>query len=115
MDEPVKIRGRWKVWLLFLFLLVGLGVGIWGTLRAVMPEKGVYRVTGVFKERWGETMILVQHEPVPGLMETMEFMSFFVESKELLDNAKLSKGDRVRFVIKQVPDKLLIVKLEKLQ
>lgn len=115
MDAPVRPRGRWKVWVLFLVLLAGLAVGIWGTLRAVMPEKGVYRVTGVFKERWGETMILVQHDPVPGLMETMEFMSFFVESKELLDSAKLSKGDRVRFLIKQIPDKLLVVKIEKLQ
>lgn len=110
----MRRAGSWKVWVLFLFLLVGLGVGIWGTLRAVMPEKGVYRVTGVYKDRWGETMILVRHEPVPGLMETMEFMSFFVESKELLDGAKLNKGDRIRFTIKQVPDKLLIVKIEKL-
>lgn len=112
--------------MLFLFLVAGLGVGIWGTLRAVMPkrvvtlepgvmlEPGVYRVTGVYKERWGETMILVQHGPVPGLMETMEFMSFFVESKELLDAAKLDKGDRIRFTIKQVPDKLLVTKIEKL-
>lgn len=126
MGETTRPRGRWKVWVLFLVLLAGLGVGIWGTLRALKPEPGglepgvmlepgSYRVTGVYKERWGETMILVQHGPVPGLMETMDFMSFFVESKELLDNAKLQKGDRVRFVIKQIPDKLLIVKLEKIQ
>jgi hypothetical protein len=111
----MRRAGSWKVWVLFLFLLAGLGVGIWGTLRAVLPEKGVYRVTGVYKDRWGETMILVQHDPVPGLMETMDFMSFFVESKELLDGAKLNKGDRVRFTIKQVPDRLLIVKIEKIQ
>lgn len=127
MGEPARTRGRWKVWALFLVLLAGLAVGIWGTFRAMAPkpgtgleagvmlEPGTYRVNGVFKERWGETMILVQHGPVPGVMDTMDFMSFFVESKELLDNAKLEKGDRVRFVIKQIPDKLLIVKIEKLQ
>ena len=127
MGEAGRPRGRWKVWALFLFLVAGLGVGVWGTFRAIQPEPdaglepgvmlepGIYRATGIFKDRWGETMILIQHGPVPGLMDTMEFMSFFVESKELLDNAKLSKGDRVRFVIKQIPDKLLIVKIEKIQ
>jgi Cu/Ag efflux protein CusF len=115
MDAQARPKGRWKVWLLFLLLLVGLAVGVWGTLRAVMPEKGVYRVTGVYKDRWGATMILVQHDPVPGLMETMEFMSFFVESKELLDNANLQKGDRIRFVIRQIPDRLLITKIEKVR
>jgi len=122
----MRRAGSWKVWLLFLVLLAGLGVGIWGTLRAMIPkpgvlepgvmiEPGIYRATGIFKDRWGETMILVQHGPVPGLMETMEFMSFFVESKELLDAAQLNKGDRVRFTIKQVPDKLLITKIEKVR
>ena len=114
MEATMRRAGSWKVWVLFLFLLVGLAVGIWGTLRAVVTEKGVYRVTVVYKDRWGETMILVQHEPVPGLMETMEFMSFFAESKELLDSAGLNKGDRIRFTIKQIPDKLLITKIEKL-
>ena len=115
MNETIRPRGRWKVWALFLVLLVGLGVGVWGTFRAVFPEKGVYRATGVYKDRWGETMILVQHEPVPGLMETMEMMSFFTESKELIDNAKIEKGDRIRFTIRQVPGKLLVTKIEKIQ
>ena len=111
MDAKVRPRGRWKVWLLFLALLAGLAVGIW----AVMP-KSTYRVTGVYKERWGETMILVQHDPVPALdMKAMELMSFFVESKELIDSAKLTPGDRVRIVIRQIPDKLLVVKIEKIQ
>lgn len=111
-NKPTPLRRRWKVWALFLLLLVGLAAGIWGTFRT---EPGTYRATGVFKERWGQTMILVQHDPVPGLMETMEFMSFFVESKEMLDRADLKPGDRVRFVIKQVPDKLLVVKIEKVR
>lgn len=115
MNETARRRGSWKVWLLFLVLLVGLGAGIWGTLKAVMPEKGVYRVTGVFTERWGQTMILVKHDPVPGLMDSMDFMSFFVESKELLDQAALTPGDRIRFTIRQIPDRLLIVKIEKIQ
>lgn len=59
-------------------------------------------------------MILVRHDAVPGLMDEMSSMAFFAESKELLDRAALKPGDRVRFTIKQLPDKLLVVRLQKL-
>lgn len=60
-------------------------------------------------------MILVRHEAVPGLMDEMSSMAFFVESKELLDRADLKPGDRVRFTIRQVPDRLLVVEIQKIQ
>jgi Cu/Ag efflux protein CusF len=100
---------------LFVVLVLGFALGIWGTYRAVYPEKGVQRLTAVFQARTGDTAILVGHEAVPALsMGSMELMAFDVESKALLDQAGLKPGDRVRLTIRQVPDRLLVVKIEKL-
>src|SRR3970282_1892153 len=55
----------WKVVALFVVLLLGFALGIWGTYRAVYPEKGVHRLTAVFQARAGETAILVRHEAAP--------------------------------------------------
>ena len=101
--------------LLFVVLLIGFAAGIWKSYRDVFPGRDLYRVTGVFEDRWGETMILVKHEAVPGLMEEMAFMAFIVESRELLDRAALHRGDRVRFTIRQLPDKLLVVGIKKIR
>jgi len=57
-------------------------------------------------------MILVKHDAVPGLMEEMSSMAFLAESKELLDRAALRPGDRVRFTIRSLPDKLLVVEIQ---
>lgn len=81
----------------------------------MFPGKGLYRVTGVFESRAGETMILVKHDVVPGLMEEMTSMALFVESRELLDRAALKPGDRVRFTIHQEPDRLLVVEIQKIR
>ena len=106
---------RWVAPLLFVVLLAGFAAGIWGSYRAVFPAKGLYRVTGVVESRAGDTMVLVRHDAVPGLMEEMPSMAFFVESKELLDQADLRPGDRVRFTIRQVPDRLLVVEIQKVR
>ena len=106
---------RWVAPLLFAVLLTGFAAGIWGSYRAVFPAKGLYRVTGVFQSRAGDTMILVRHDAVSGLMDEMASMAFFVESKDLLDRAALKPGDRVRFTIRQVPDRLLVVEIQKIQ
>ncbi len=100
---------RWQAPLLYILLLIGLGTGIWGTYRAVFPAPGLYRVMGVFEERVGDTMILVRHDAVPGLMGEMKSMMFFAESREVIDRAKLLKGDRIRFTLRQTPDKLLVI------
>lgn len=72
-------------------------------------------MTGVFEDRGGETMILVRHDAVPGLMEEMSAMALFAESKELLDRAALRRGDRVRFTVRPLPDKLLVIEIRKLR
>ena len=106
---------RWAVPVLFVLLLAGFAAGIWGSYRELFPARGLYRVTGVFEDRWGETMILVKHEAVPGLMEEMDSMAFFAESKELLDRAALHRGDRARFTIRQLPDRLLVIEIQKIR
>ena len=105
----------WKVVALFVVLLLGFALGIWGTYRAVYPEKGVHRLTAVFQSRAGDTAILVGHEAAPALaMGEMELMAFDLESKTLLDQAGLKPGDRVRLTIRQTPDRLLVVRIDRL-
>ena len=106
---------RWAVPVLFTLLLVGFAAGIWGTYREAFPARGLYRVTGVFESRGGETMMLVRHDAVPGLMPEMRSMVFVAESKELLDTAALHTGDRVRLTVRQIPDHLLVVEIRKLR
>ena len=116
MGQSPASSGRWKVVALFVVLLLGFALGIWGTYRAVYPEKGVHRLTAVFQARAGDTAILVGHEAIPVLsMGSMELMAFDVESKALLDQAGLEPGDRVRFTIRQTADRLLVVKIDKLR
>jgi hypothetical protein len=106
---------RWTVPVLFIVLLVAFAAGIWGSYREVFPGRGLYRVTGIFEERWGETLILVRHEAIHGLMDEMNSMAFLAESKELLDRAALRRGDHVRFTIRQFPEKLLVVEIHKIR
>lgn len=109
--------GRLKVVALFVFLVAAFALGIWGSYRAVYPEKGVHRLTAVYQARAGETSILVGHEAIPVLgMGQMELMAFNVESKALLDALTLKPGDSVRLTIRQTaPDRLLVIRLDKLQ
>jgi hypothetical protein len=107
---------RWAVPVLFIVLLAGFAAGIWGTYRGAFPARGLYRITGVVEDRSGDTMILVKHDLVPGLMPEMQLMALFAESKELLDRAALRPGDRVRFTVRAFPDgRLLVVEIRKLR
>lgn len=99
----------WVVPLLFVVLLAGFAAGIWGTYRDSFPGKGLYRVTGLFESRVGESMMLVKHDVVPGLMPEMKLMAFVAESRELLDRASLQPGDRIRFTVRRLPDDTLVV------
>lgn len=96
-------------------LLVAFAAGIWGNYREAFPGRGLYRVSGVFEARWGETGMLVRHEAVPGVMDEMASMSLSAESKSLLDEAGLRRGDRVRLTIRQItPDAPQVVEIVKL-
>lgn len=72
-------------------------------------------MTGVYAARAGDQMILVRHEAVAGLMDDMESMLFFTESREMIDRAGLVPGDRVWLTVRKTPDRLLIVEIRKIK
>jgi hypothetical protein len=110
----VRRTPRWAAPLLFGLLLAGFAAGIWASYRDAFPGRGLYRTTGVFETRLGETMILVRHEAIPGLMDRMESMALIVESPALIDRAALRRGERVRLTIRETPQALLVVEIQKL-
>ena len=57
-------------------------------------------------------VIVLRHEPIPGLMDQSMYMPFLVASVELLDGLRV--GDRIAFAIKETPDALLIVGIGRL-
>jgi len=99
---------------LFAVLFTGFAAAIWANYRAIYPARGLYRVSGVVQSRASDTLLLVKHEAVPGLMDEMGSMAFLVESKDVLDRADLHPGDRVRLTVRQAPDTLLVVEIKKL-
>jgi hypothetical protein len=109
---------RWAAPLLFSVLLAALAAGIWGSYREIFPAKGLHRVTGIFQSRAADTLILVRHDAVPGLMEEMTSMAFFSDSREFLDAVDLHPGERIRLTVRQAPgerDKLVVVEIVKIR
>ena len=109
---------HWAAPVLFTVLLAGLAAGIWGSYREIFPAKGLHRVTGVFQSRAGDTLILVRHDAVTGLMDEMTSMAVFSDSREFLDAADLHPGDRIRLTVRQAPgerDKLVVVEIAKIR
>ena len=56
-------------------------------------------------------VIVLQHEPIPGLMEESMTMPFIAASTALFRNHYT--GERVTFGLKEVPDALLVISIEK--
>lgn len=81
----------------------------------MFPARGLYRVTGVFEARSGDTLMLVKHDVVPGFMDEMLSMALFAESPALLDAAGLERGDRVRLTVRQEKDRLVAVEILKIR
>jgi hypothetical protein len=106
---------RWPVPLLFVLLLAGFAAGIWGSYREAYPGKGLFRVTGVFDGRGADTLILVSHDAAPGVMDEMTKMAFYAETRDMVDEAGLRLGDRVRLTVRQLPDRYLVVEIRKIQ
>jgi hypothetical protein len=115
-SSHLALTPRWAVPVLFVVLLVGFAAGLWGTYRDTFPAKGLYRVTGVFESRWGDTMMLVRHDVVRGLMPEMKSMALLAQSRELLDRAALQPGVRVRLTVRRLSDDtLMVVEIRKLR
>ena len=106
---------RWAAPTLFCLLLVGFAAGIRGSYRAVFLGRGLYRVSGIFQSRSGDTLFLVAHEQVPGLMAPMGSMAFVADSKKLLDRAALAPGDRIRLAVRQSSGELRAMAIEKVR
>jgi hypothetical protein len=111
---PAQGGRPWLVPALYVLLLVTFAAGIWGSYRAIFPGRDLYRATGVLVARPGDTMILVRHEAVSGLMDPMQSMVFVAESREVIDRAKINPGDRLRFTIKTTPDRLVVIDIQKI-
>ena len=56
-------------------------------------------------------VIVLQHEPIPGLMEESMTMPFIAASTALFKHHHT--GERVRFGLKEAPDALLVISIEK--
>jgi Cu/Ag efflux protein CusF len=57
-------------------------------------------------------VIVLQHDAIPGLMEQGMTMPFLVASTALFDGIR--PGDRISFGLRDVPDALLVVSIERL-
>lgn len=57
-------------------------------------------------------VIVLQHEPIPGLMKETMAMPFLVASSALF--AGIHTGDRIKFGLQEVPDALLVISIERL-
>jgi len=106
---------RWVAPVLFAVLLAAFAAGIWGMYRSNFPGKGLYRASGVYEARYGDVMVIVRHEKLPGFMDPMDAMVLEAESRDLLDRAQLTRGDRVRLTIRPVGDRLFLVDIQKIQ
>ena len=58
-----------------------------------------------------QPVIVIQHEAIPGLMEEAMAMPFLVASASLFEGLKT--GDRIAFVLRDVPESLLVVAIER--
>ncbi|HUK62311.1 MAG TPA: copper-binding protein [Dongiaceae bacterium] len=75
-----------------------------GVVLAVLPPPSDLHAT--------RPVIVIQHEAIPGLMDEAMSMPFLVASTGLF--ADFKPGDRINFVLRDVPDALLVVSIEHL-
>ncbi|MCI0371606.1 MAG: copper-binding protein, partial [candidate division NC10 bacterium] len=88
--------------------------------RLTIEPQADYRGTGVIVEilpppsglHPTRPVIIIHHDPLSGLMEEAMAMPFLAASTQLFGN--LRPGDRIAFGLKETPDALLVVLLERL-
>jgi hypothetical protein len=89
-----------------------------GAAQSASGVSGDYRGTGVILAllpppsnlHATRPVIIIQHDPIPGLMEEGMAMPFLVASLDLFDGFR--PGDRITFDLHSVPDALLVVHIE---
>ena len=75
-----------------------------GVVLAVLPPPSDLHPT--------QPVIVIEHQPIAGLMDEAMAMPFLVASTSLF--AGLKAGDRIAFVLRDVPNALLVVAIERL-
>jgi hypothetical protein len=74
-----------------------------GTVVALLPAPSSLHAT--------RPVIIIEHEPIAGLMQEHMSMPFIAASADLFRG--LTVGDRVAFGLADTPDALLVVSLER--
>ena len=75
-----------------------------GVVLAVLPPPSDLHPT--------QPVIVIQHQAIAGLMDEAMAMPFLVASTSLFEGLKA--GDRISFVLREVPNALLVVAIERL-
>ena len=75
-----------------------------GVVLAMLPPPSDLHAT--------RPVIVIEHEPIAGLMDEKMSMPFIAASTTLFQG--LRKGDRIAFGLKDTPDALLVVAIERL-
>jgi len=75
-----------------------------GVVLAVLPPPSDLHAT--------RPVIVIRHEAIPGLMAEAMTMPFLAASAALFQG--LRPGDRIAFRLKEVPDALLVISIERL-
>ena len=75
-----------------------------GVVLAVLPPPSSLHAT--------RPVIVIEHEPIPPLMNEHMSMPFIAASVELFRNLKV--GDRIAFGLKETPDALLVIEIKRL-
>lgn len=76
-----------------------------GVVVALMPAPSSLHAT--------RPVIVLQHRPIPGLMDEEMSMPFSAASADLLRDVQ--PGDRVSFVLRDTPGALLVISLQRVQ
>ena len=114
--SPVKLA----VVLTLGLLLAGGLVGVWVRSRVATPHPD-YLGTGVVVAllpppstlHATRPVIIIRHDPIPGLMDESMSMPFVAASASLLEG--VHPGDRIAFGLKGAPGALLVVSVEHLE
>ena len=75
-----------------------------GTVLAILPAPSDLHAT--------RPVIVLQHDAIAGLMDHAMTMPFIVASPALFEGIRA--GDRVAFGLKDVPDALLVISIERM-
>ena len=88
---------------------MAFAAALWGTI--ISPR--AYEVRGEVIARPAPDLLLVRHEAIAALgMKAMELMAVSAEPAQL-DTAAVRPGDHVRLAVRQLDDRLVLIRIDK--